>query len=418
MRQSKFFSKTLKEAPKDEEAISAQFLLRAGFVDKLMAGVYSFLPLGLRVLKRIEAVIREEMNEIGGQELLLPVIQPKELWEKTGRWQEFNALYKLKSHEGKEIALGPTHEEVIVPLAKKFIKSYKDLPIYVYQIQTKFRDEPRPKSGLLRNREFLMKDLYSFHTSEEDLGKFYEKMKRVYQRIFQRLSLKTLVVEASGGTFSKYSHEFQVPSETGEDVIVYCSCDFARNREITNLKENNPCPKCGKKVKIMRAIEVGNIFKLGTKYSQPFDLKYRDKKGKEKTVFMGCYGIGLGRAMGTIVEIHRDDKGIIWPSSVAPFNAHLISILPSEKNKTQKIKGIAEKLYHSLSQNTKLEILYDDRDNVSNGEKLVEADLLGIPWRVIISERTLFLRKVEIKRRDQKTAKLIKTSELYKIIKF
>ena len=274
MRQSILFTKTKREPPKDEEAINAKLLIRAGFVDKVMAGVYSFLPLGFRVLKKIENIIREEMNAAGGQEIIMPVLHPKEVWEKTGRWSGFDALYKVKGKDGREMALGPTHEEIIVPLAKKFINSYKDLPAYLYQIQIKFRDETRVKSGLLRGREFLMKDLYSFHSSQEDLDNYYEKMKKVYQRVFKRCGLNTIITEASGGTFSKYSHEFQVLSEAGEDTIYWCEkCGWAQNREI--FGGGSKCPKCGAKLKIGRAIEVGNIFKLGTKYSEPFDLKFK-----------------------------------------------------------------------------------------------------------------------------------------------
>lgn len=422
MLQSNLFTKTLKEAPKDEQAISAQLLQRAGFVDKLMAGVYSFLPLGLRVLKKIENIIREEMNGAGGQEILLPVLHPKELWQKTGRWQDFDALYKLKGRDGKEMALGPTHEEVVVNLAKNFIDSYKDLPIYLYQIQTKFRDEFRVKSGLLRNREFLMKDLYSFHSSQEDLDKFYENMKKVYQKLFKRCGLESLIVEASGGTFSKYSHEFQVLNDFGEDTIFHCSCGFSRNKEIADFKEGDSCPECGKKIKLSQSIEVGNIFKLGTKYSEPFDLSYRDEKGEKKLVIMGCYGIGLGRVMGAIAEIHHDENGVIWPESVAPFDIHMISILPKDAKSRDKVEETAKKLYDTLSEKKKddsrYEVLYDNRTDVSAGEKLVEADLLGIPWRIVISEKTVASGKIEIKRRGQKTAKLIKPSEVYKIIKF
>ena len=408
MRQSQLFTKTKKEFPKDEEAKNAKFLIRAGFIEKLMAGVYSFLPLGIKVLQNIEKIIREEMNNIGGQELLMPVLHPKENWEKTSRWQTFNALYKVKTRDGKEIALGPTHEEIITPLAKKFISSYKDLPVYLYQIQTKFRDEPRSKSGLLRGKEFLMKDLYSFHASRSDMEKFYEKMKKVYLRTFNRLGLKTKIVEASGGTFSQYSHEFQVLHTSGEDEIVYCDCGFARNREICDLKEEDNCPKCTrKKVKISKAIEVGNIFKLGTKYSAPFDLKFKTKNGDEKLIEMGCYGIGLGRSMAAIVEMSSDEKGIIWPENVAPFNVHLIEIGSQKKE--------AEKLYQTL-QKTNIAVLFDDRKDVSVGEKFADADLIGIPYRAVISDKTVKEKKVELKERKTSKVRLVKEKKLLKII--
>ncbi len=409
MLQSQLFTKTKKEFPKDEEAKNAKLLIRAGFVEKLMPGIYSFLPLGFKVLKNIENIIREEMNKIGGQEILMPVLQPKELWERTGRWQTFDALYKLKSREGKELSLGPTHEEIIVPLVKKFISSYKDLPVYIYQIQTKFRDELRARSGLLRGREFLMKDLYSFHSSRADLEKFYEKMKQVYLRIFKRLGLKSIIVEASGGTFSKYSHEFQVLTSTGEDEIVYCSkCGFAQNREICHLKNGEKCPnECGGKVKIVNAIEVGNIFILGIKYSEPFDLKFKTKNGEEKLVEMGCYGIGLSRVMATITEVFSDDKGIIWPENVAPFKVHLLEL---DRQKKEAIK------IYQILQNAKIEVLFDDRENISAGEKFVDADLIGIPYRVIVSKKTVKVKKIELKERKNNNSKLITEKELIKQI--
>ena len=409
MRQSKLFAKTKKEFPKDEEGKSAKLLIRAGFIEKLMPGVYSFLPLGLRVLQNIENIIRDEMNNVGGQEILMPVLQPKENWQQTGRWQTFNALYKLKSREGKELALGPTHEEVVVPLAKKFINSYKDLPIYLYQIQTKFRDEPRPRSGLLRGKEFLMKDFYSFHESTKDLENFYEKMKKVYLETFKRLGLETKIVEASGGSFSKYSHEFQVLSSNGEDEIIYCDCGFAQNKEICGLRKNDKCPKCKRRaIKIARAIEVGNIFKLGTKYSEPFNLKFKTKKGDEKLVEMGCYGIGLSRTMAAIIETSSDEKGIIWPESVAPFKVHLLELGDQKKQ--------AEEIYRTL-QKAKIDVLFDDRQKVSAGEKFADSDLLGVPYRIVVSEKTIKAKKFELKERKIDRIKLISEKELLKTIR-
>lgn len=408
MRQSRLFIKTRKESPKDEEAVNAKLLTRAGFIDKLLAGVYTFLPLGLKVLKKIENIIREEMENVGGREILMPVLHPKENWQQTGRWQKFDALYKLKSKDGREMALGPTHEEIIVPLAKKFLNSYKDLPAYFYQIQTKFRDEPRAKSGLLRGREFLMKDLYSFHASQEDLDKFYEKMGEVYQRIFKRCGLNAIPTLASGGTFSKYSHEFQVVSPAGEDVIYLCDkCGTAVNREI--IEDEKKCPNCrGKNLKSEKAIEVGNIFKLGVKYSQPFNLGFKDKDGKEKGVIMGCYGIGLGRVMGAIVETHYDKNGIIWPESAAPFAVHLLTL-----NCESRIMNYGEKIYGGL-QKTGIEVLYDDRKDVSPGEKFADADLIGIPYRAVISEKTG--KTIEIKKRNEKKTKLVSEKVLCRIL--
>lgn len=407
MRQSQFATKTLREAPKDEESINAILLTRAGFIDKLAAGVYSFLPLGLRVLKKIENIIREEMIAIGGQEILMPVLHPHENWEKTGRWSDFEALIKLKVAGEKDFALGPTHEEVVAPLAKKFVFSYKDLPFALFQIQTKFRNELRVKSGLLRTREFLMKDLYSFHTDEKDLEEYYQRVIDSYFKIFGCCGLdeKTYLTLASGGTFSKYSHEFQTLVETGEDIIHLCqNCDLAINDEIK--KETPACPDCGgTNFKEVKAVEVGNIFKLGTKYSAPFDLKFKDKNGQEKTVIMGCYGIGPPRVMGTIVEISHDENGIIWPESAAPFKFHLLTL-----GEEKEVKKQADGLYENLV-GAGFEILYDDRE-LSAGEKFAEADLIGIPYRLVISEKTLERDSVEIKKRSEKKTKLLKISDI------
>ncbi len=413
MLQSQLFTKTLKEAPKDEKSINAQFLIRAGFVDKLMAGVYSYLPLGRRVLKKIENIIREEMNNISGQEVSLPALHPKEIWQKTDRWQ-YPEMFKLKNRGGKDFGLGWTHEEVITPLVKKFVKSYKDLPVFVYQIQNKFRDELRAKSGLLRGREFMMKDMYSFHPDEQDLERYYEKIKKAYFRIFKRcgLSRQTFLTLASGGAFSKYSHEFQALSPDGEDEIHLCrKCKLAINEEIIK-EEKHQCPKCkSKKLETKKAIEVGNIFKLKDRFSQAFDFKFRDERGREKFVMMGCYGIGLGRLLGAVVEVHYDDKGIIWPKEVAPFQVHLIQI-----ENTGKVKRASEKLYQDL-QKAKVEVLlYDDRKDSAAGEKFAEADLIGIPIRIVVSEKTLKQNCVELKKRSEQKIKLIKIKNVISIL--
>lgn len=379
-------------------SLNAQLLSRGGFADKLMAGVYSILPLGQRVMKKIENIIREEMNAIGGQELYLPTLQPKENWEKTGRWSSMDDLYKVKDSSDREFALGSTHEEIISPLVKKFINSYKDLPFAAYQIQNKFRMELRAKSGLLRGREFLMKDLYSFHLSQEDLDAYYEKAKMAYKNIFDRAGIgeNTFITFASGGSFSKYSHEFQTLTDAGEDIIYICNkCNLAINKEIRH--ETPKCPDCqGDDFREAKAVEVGNIFKLGTKYSEPFDLKVRDEKGEMKPVIMGCYGIGLQRLMGTIVEVHHDGKGIIWPESVAPFRAHLISLGKNEE---------AEKIYDNLLKNN-IEVLFDDRD-VSAGEKFADADLIGIPYRVVVSKKSFESGGAEIKKRPEPASEII-----------
>jgi len=406
MRQSKLFTKTIKENPKDEVSINAQLLIRAGFIDKLTAGVYSYLPLGLRVLKKIQNIVREEMNKIDGQEILMPALTPKEIWETTKRWDEIDVLFKMDGSGGKEYALGSTHEEVVTPLVKKFVKSYKDLPVAVYQVQDKFRNEPRAKSGLLRGREFNMKDLYSFHKDEKDFEDYYEKSKQAYLNIFERCGLEAKVVEASGGVFSKFSHEFQVFTEYGEDIVFSCTkCDHHQNQEIVEQASEQKCKTCGGKLEKNKAIEVGNIFPLKTKFTDAFKFKYLDKDGKEKPVLMGCYGVGPSRVMGSIVEIHNDENGMIWPEAVAPFKVHLISLC-----KDGDIKK-ADKLYEDLTE-AGVEVLYDDRDGVRAGEKFSDSDLIGIPNRVVISSKTLESDSVEIKERVSGKENMIKIKDL------
>jgi prolyl-tRNA synthetase len=411
MRQSILFSKIQREFPKDETFANAKLLIRAGFIDKVSAGVFTFLPLGFRVLKKIEKIIREEMEKIGGQEILMPALHPKENWEATGRWKEMEEIFKLKTGK-KEFALGPTHEEIITPLAKKIIKSYRDLPLYLFQIQDKFRNEKRSKSGLLRGREFLMKDLYSFHADKKDLNSYYEKVKDAYFRIFERVGIKekTYLTLASGGTFSKFSHEFQTECPAGEDTIFVCrNCNQAINKEIKDEVKN--CQNCGgNSFEQKKAIEVGNIFKLGEKFSRPFNLTFLDKRGEEKFVQMGCYGIGLGRLMGAVVEIFHDQKGIIWPKEISPFQVHLICF-----GKMKKVKKMVEKVYNELVKE-KVEVLYDDREK-SPGEKFVDCDLIGIPLRMLISEKTLNKNSVEFKERKTGEIKLVKIQKIKDFIK-
>ncbi|HLC89508.1 MAG TPA: aminoacyl--tRNA ligase-related protein [Patescibacteria group bacterium] len=397
MLQSKLFGKTSKAAPRDEISLNAILLTRAGFIDKLSAGIYTYLPLGLRVLNKIKNIVREEMDAIGGQEILMPALLPKEPWEKTGRWTEpgKEVMFQLEGRSHKEYGLGWTHEEIITPLVKKFVSSYKDLPLYLYQIQDKFRNESRAKSGLLRGLEFSMKDLVDY----------YQKAMAAYQKIFERCGLNSLVAEASGGSFSKYSHEFQVLTPYGEDTIFYCEkCHYAQNKEIAEIKANSKCPECKGKIVEGKSIEVGNIFQLKTKYSKPFDLNYSDQDGKIKPVIMGCYGIGPSRVMGSVVEINRDDRGIIWPESVAPFRFHLL--LLSENNQVAKN---AEKIYNKLLDSGQ-EVLFDDRRDISAGQKFAESDLIGIPYRLVVSEKTG--DKIEIKKRDEKKSELAEMKEL------
>jgi prolyl-tRNA synthetase len=411
MKQTKLFSKMTKEVSREEMSRNAQLLIRGGFVDKLMAGVYSLLPLGLKVLKKIEQIIREEMESIDGQEVFLPTLHPKENWSKTGRWENMDDLYKLKI-ENREFALAPTHEEVISPLAKKFISSYKDLPANLFQFQNKFRKELRAKSGVLRGKEFIMKDLYSFNRSQEELNAYYEKVKTAYKRIFERCGIgdKTYLTYASGGTFSKYSHEFQALTEAGEDLIYICDkCRVAINKEILE-DQKGQCPECGNtELREEKAVEVGNIFKLGTKFSEPFGLDYLDEKGERQMIIMGCYGIGLQRLMGTIVEIFNDDKGIIWPESVAPFKLHVISLARAQDESAYKK---AEDLYGELRAKD-VEVLWDDRLDKTPGEKFDDADLLGIPNRLVISEKTAKGELLEVKKRNADEIEMLSLSELF-----
>lgn len=400
MKQSNLFTKTIKENPRDEKSVNAQLLVRAGFVDKLASGVYTYLPLGLRVLKKIENIVSQEMNKIGGQEILMPSLTPKENWEKTGRWKVEEA-YKI---QGEDLALGWTHEEIVTPLMLKYILSRKDLPKSVYQIQTKFRNEPRAKSGLLRGREFIMKDMYSFHETAADLDAYYEKVKQAYFNVFERCGLKenTYLATASGGAFTeKYSHEFQTATESGEDIIYICNkCGAAVNKEIKTDK----CEQCGgNEFSEKKSIEVGNIFKLNNRYSEPFGLK--NEKGEP--LLMGCYGLGITRLLGAIAEVFNDEKGIIWPKSVAPFQVHLIELAAGE----EVIKEKTREIYEILQKNN-FEVLYDNRDEKAAGEKLADSDLIGLPLRVVVSKKTLEQDSVEVKSRSMSETSLIKITEI------
>ncbi len=398
MKQSNLFTKTQKQTPKDEESINAILLQRAGFIYKEMAGVYSFLPLGIRVLKNVENIIREEMNRIGSQEILMSVLQPKSLWKKTRRWDQ--GIGKEIMYKTEEIGLGPTHEEMITDIAAKNIANEEDLPFSCYQIQTKFRKEKRAKSGLLRGREFQMKDMYSFHASVDDFKDYYEKVKKAYLNIFKRCNLQAVITQASGGDFTQeFSHEFQVLSNTGEDIICYCDCGFAQNIEICDKEK---CPLCKKPLKKLKAIEGANIFSLGDKYSKALEAFYRTNRGEKKATIMGCYGIGISRLIGTMVEVLHDDFGIVWPKEVAPFDYHLISLNNSEKE--------AQEIYQKLNN-----VLYDDRKKTA-GEKFADADLIGIPIRIVVSEKTLKTNSVEIKKRHEKKTVLIKIKELHKCL--
>ncbi len=412
MRQSQLFGQTLRENPKDETSVNAQLLERGGFVYKNSAGIYSYLPLGFRVFEKIANIIREEMNAINGQEMFMPALVEKKYLDATGRWDVpigFEA--KGKNEKTANFVMGWTHEEVLTAIATKYINSYKDLPFAAYQIQTKFRNEPRAKSGLLRGREFIMKDLYSFHSSETDLWNYYEKVKAAYFKIFNRCGLKSVYTIAPGGVFtSSNTHEFQVISPVGEDTILVCSkCEYAENKEISKLKNGDQCPKCKGEIRLESAIEVGNLFPLETKYSKAFNLQFINSKGKKEYVIMGSYGIGLGRVMGTAVEIHHDNRGIIWPNTIAPFKIHLIEISTKDDS---SIKKQVEKIYKDLV-NKGIEVLYDDR-NKTAGEKFIDADLIGIPTRIVVSEKTLAKNSLEIKKRNELKTSLMQISKFVK----
>jgi prolyl-tRNA synthetase len=395
MRQSQLFTKTRKEAPKDEVSKNAELLIRGGYIHKELAGAYAYLPLGLRVLKNIEKIIREEMNAIGGQEIEMTALQDKNTWEKSGRWDDevLDVWFKTTLKSGGDIGLATTHEEPLTALLSEYISSYRDLPMSVYQFQIKFRNELRAKSGIMRGREFLMKDLYSFCRTQKEHEEFYEKAKHAYFKIFERLGLgeKTYITFASGGSFSKYSHEFQTLTEAGEDTI-YLSQDkkMAINKDVFNDEILESLGIDKKEVTEEKAVEVGNIFTLGTKYSEPLGLYFTDEKGEKKPVIMGSYGIGLGRAMGTIVETLSDEKGIVWPKSIAPFRVHLLTLGTNASE-------LGEEVYKTFSANN-IDVLFDDRD-LRAGEKFADSDLLGIPTRVIIGDKTIESKLYEVKDR-------------------
>ena len=412
MKQSELFSKTSKEPPKDAVTVSHKLLARGDFIDQLASGIYSFLPLGLRVHQKIQGIIRQELNVLGAQEISMPTLQPRALWEETKRWETIDPpLFVVKDRHKRELALGPTHEEVITDLVRRRVRSYKDLPFAVYQMQTKFRNEMRSTGGLLRTREFMMKDLYSFHADETDLGQYYAKVREAYTKIFSRCGLETIPVHAHSGTIGgSFSQEFMTLAENGEDTIIQCGkCGYAANVEKSG--KVNTCPECKQpSIEIKSCIESGHIFELGTKYSAAMGAVFSDEKGTERPIHMGCYGIGIGRLIATIVEVHNDKYGIIWPKEVAPFLVHLL-YLPSEKPSVGKE---ALKLY-DLLQKEGFQVLYDDRTSMSAGEKFAEADLLGVPMRVVVSERT-GAGRVEVKMRGTKDARILSVQELLRML--
>lgn len=409
MRFSKLFTKTLKNAPADEVAKNAQLLIRAGYIYKVMAGVYAYTPLGLRVLENIKQIVREEMNKVGGQELIMTSLQPRDTWEGTGRWDDevVDVWFKSKLKDETEVGFGWSHEEAILEMLKQFVKSYKDLPLSVYQFQTKLRNELRAKSGIMRGREFVMKDLYSLHATQEDMDRYYDEVIEAYKQCYDRLGLgdSTFITFASGGAFTKFSHEFQTICDAGEDVL-YINDDrsVAVNEEVLD-DATNELHIDKTELKPVKSAEVGNIFKFGTEKAEKMGITFTDKDGKEQPPYLASYGLGITRVMGVIVEKFADKKGIVWPENVAPARVHLISLGADDA---------AEKLYNTL-QDKGIEVLYDDRD-ARAGEKFADADLIGIPHRVVVSTKTVEQGKIEYKARTSDRSELITDIQLFDLL--
>ena len=407
MKLSNTFVKTFREVGKEETARNAELLIRAGYINKEMAGVYTYLPLGLKVIEKIKSIIREELNNIGCEEIQMTALQNPEPWQKTGRWDDnvMDVWFKTDLSSGGQLGLAPTHEEPITNLMKKYISSYKDLPVYAYQFQTKFRNELRAKSGILRTREFLMKDLYSFSADEASHNEFYEKATDAYFRIYNRLGIGDCTYKcfASGGAFSKYSHEFQTFLPVGEDTVYYNEDrSVVLNEEVLNDEVLADLGVKREELESTTAAEVGNIFTLRYKFSEPLGLEVNNKDGKRETVFMGCYGIGVSRVMGVIVEKYADDKGLVWPENLAPYKYYIIGI--GEEG---------EKIATELEAKNRDDIILDNRD-MRPGQKFADAELMGIPYRVVISEKTLAENQAEITDRRTGESKMISIEELRK----
>lgn len=406
MRVSTLFTKTLRNAPSDEVAKNAQLLIRAGFVYKEMAGAYVYLPLGLRVLENIKQIVREEMNAIDSNELIMTSLQRKEVWEKTTRWSDdvVDVWFKTRLKDDTEVGLGWSHEEPIVEMMKNYVHSYRDLPVSLYQFQTKMRNELRAKSGIMRGREFIMKDMYSFHATKEDLDAYYAKSIEAYTRIYDRLGIgaDTYVTFASGGAFTKFSHEFQTICEAGEDVIyLHREKNIAINEEVID----DAIVELGiskDELEQVKTAEVGNIFNFGTQKTDEMDLYYTDKDGAKQSLYLGSYGVGVTRVMGVIAEKLSDDKGLVWPEAIAPYKVYLVSI----GNVTEQ----ADELYETL-QKAGVTVLYDDR-NERPGAKFADAELMGIPYRVTMSERLLSESKLEFTVRNSGETVLLTLDEL------
>jgi prolyl-tRNA synthetase len=409
MRQSQLFTKTRKDAPKDEISKNAQLLIRAGYIYKEMAGVYAYLPLGLRVVENIKRIVREEMQAIGGQELIMTALQRKELWQITDRWDDANVDVWFKSalKSGGEVGFGWSHEEPITEMMKQYVASYRDLPAYVYQFQTKLRNELRAKSGIMRGREFVMKDMYSYSVSDEAHQRFYDEAIAAYLRVFERVGLgdRTYLTFASGGAFTQFSHEFQTLSEVGEDTVyVHREKKIAINKEVLTPEVLEQLGVAREELEELAAVEVGNIFSFGDTKSKQLGLYFKDESGEQQPVILGSYGIGVTRLMGTIVEIFSDEKGIVWPKEVAPFSVHLVSITGGNAD----IQAEADRLYDLLREHG-VDVLYDDRD-ARAGEKFSDAELIGIPTRLVVSEKTVSQGGVEVTDRATGTSAFLPDS--------
>jgi len=421
MQYSKLFGKTSKSVPADEEAKNAQQLLKAGYIYKEMAGVYAFLPLGLRVTEKIKRIIREEMNGVGGQELIMTTLQRKDLWEQTDRWDDKNVdiWFKSKLKNGSDVGLAWSHEEPITAMVKNYVSSYRDLPFSVYQFQNKMRNETRAKSGIMRTREFVMKDLYSYSKTEEEHKKIYDEVTKAYHRIFARVGLgeETFFTYASGGAFTKFSHEFQTVIPAGEDTI-YLSREkkVAINKEVLTDELLLELDLKREELEEVAASEVGNIFSFGTTKSEQLGLSFTDEDGKSKSVILGSYGIGIGRLMGVIVEYFADDKGLMWPKEIAPYQVHLISLVSKDEVLNDRIRQVAEDLHRDFEKDG-VEVLWDERDNVSPGAKFGDADLIGIPLRLVVSERTLKEDSIEWKLRSDDNSQLVKLQDVMEEVK-
>lgn len=400
MLYSQLFGKTTKSIPKDEVALNAKLLIQAGYIDKLMSGSYTLLPLGRLVELKLEQIVRDGMNLLGCEEVLMPLMHPKSIWNETGRWDSAKEVMYQFEKDGKEYAMSFTHEEVVLDLIRKHTQSYRDFPIKIYHFSTKFRNEPRAKSGILRGREFIMKDMYSAHLSQKELDDFYWKVSESYLNIFKKIGLDAKIVESGGGVFTDMTtHEFQVLADAGEDTIYFCEkCDFAQNKEIAKVKAGDKCSKCSGKIKESSGIEVGNIFRFGTSYSEKMNVGVIDNEGKKQFVHLGSYGIGMTRLIGTLAEVYNDEKGLKWPVEVAPFKAHLVGL------DLEQSKDIYKKLKDS-----NIDVLFDDRD-VSAGIKLADCDLIGIPFRLVVSQKSG--DKIELKQRSSEKTELLSIEEV------